>query len=148
MEDLLGGGQEHYSLSEVPDQPLSKWFGPISSSLSVLLDYPRPRPSRPITAITAQAISLTRTMSMSILRTATQPVEERQVCFLDNNDLGQLGCTSTSQYKVVSIALTMWAIWDPSVPEGGQMVGSPLVLDRFFTNNTSEYQALSITRVA
>ena len=38
MEDLLGGGQEHYSLSEVPDQPLPKWFGPISTSLSVMLD--------------------------------------------------------------------------------------------------------------
>ena len=145
---MLGGGKEHYSLFEVPDQPLSKWFGPISSSLSVMLDYPRPSPSRPFAAITAQAISLTRTMSMAILRTATHPVGERQVCFLDNNDLGQLGCASTSQYKVVSIALTMWAIWDPSVPEGGQMVGSPLVLDRFFTNNNSEYQALSITRVA
>ena len=85
---------------------------------------------------------------MSILRVATQPVTEREACFLDNDDLGQLGCTSTSQYKVVSIALTMWAIWDPSVPEGGQWVGSPLVLDRFFTANTSEYQTLSITRVA
>ena len=84
--------------------------------------------------------------AMAILQTATQPVKDRPTCFLENDDLGILGCASTSLYKVVSIALTLWAIWDPYVPGGGQMVGSPLVLDRFFQANTSEYQVVSITR--
>eukprot|EP00959_Pyramimonas_sp_CCMP1952_P032305 677989-Pyramimonas_sp.AAC.1 len=67
---------------------------------------------------------------MSMLRVATQPATERSACFLDNNDLGQLGTTPTSLCKVVSIALTLWAIWGPSVPSGAQWVGSPMVLDR------------------
>ena len=91
-----------------------------------------------------KSISLPK--AMAILQTATQPVKDRPTCFLENDDLGILGCASTSLYKVVSIALTLWAIWDPYVPGGGQMVGSPLVLDRFFQANTSEYQVVSITR--
>eukprot|EP00959_Pyramimonas_sp_CCMP1952_P015181 321331-Pyramimonas_sp.AAC.1 len=39
---------------------------------------------------------------VSMLRVATQPVSERRACFLDDNDLGQLGAASTSSYKVVS----------------------------------------------
>eukprot|EP00959_Pyramimonas_sp_CCMP1952_P007654 159779-Pyramimonas_sp.AAC.1 len=69
---------------------------------------------------------------MSMLRVATQPVLEPRACFLDDNDLGQLGAASTSLYKVVSIALTLWAIWAPDVPCGAQWVGSPMVLNRPF----------------
>ena len=58
---------------------------------------------------------------------------EREACFLDNDDLGQLGTASTSLYRVVSVALTLWAIWDPAVPGGAQWVGSTMVLDRRFT---------------
>ena len=58
---------------------------------------------------------------------------EREACFLDNDDLGRLGCASTLLYKVVSIALTVWAVWDPAVPGGGQWVGSPMVtIGRFW----------------
>eukprot|EP00959_Pyramimonas_sp_CCMP1952_P442557 9264466-Pyramimonas_sp.AAC.1 len=57
---------------------------------------------------------------------------ERNACFLDNDDLGQLGAASSSLYKVVSIALTLWAIWDPAVPGGARWVGSPMVLNRPF----------------
>ena len=74
---------------------------------------------------------------MSVLRVATLPVPERASCFLDNNDLGQLGCSSTLLYKVVSSALTVWAIWDPAVPGGGQWVGSPMVLNRQFAADSS-----------
>ena len=74
---------------------------------------------------------------MSILRVATRPVMEREGCFLDNDDLGQLGNTSPLLYKVVSIALTMWAVWDPSVPGGGQWVGSCIVLNRVFAADTT-----------
>ena len=63
---------------------------------------------------------------------------EREACFLDNNDLGRLGCTSSLLYKVVSIALTMWAVWDPAVPGGGQWVGSPMVLNRSFVADTTD----------
>eukprot|EP00959_Pyramimonas_sp_CCMP1952_P400810 8398619-Pyramimonas_sp.AAC.1 len=63
---------------------------------------------------------------MSVLRVATWPVMDRNACFLDNNDLGQLGAASTSMYKVVSIALTLWAVWDPGVPGGARWVGSPM----------------------
>ena len=75
---------------------------------------------------------------MSVLRVATRPVMEREACFLDNDDLGQLGCASPLLYKVVSIALTMWAVWDPSVPGGGQWVGSPMVLNRAFEASTPD----------
>ena len=73
-----------------------------------------------------------RAVSMSILRVATRPVSERVRCFMDNDDLGQLGSASTLLYTTVSIALTLWAVWDPAVPGGGQWVGSPLVLRRPF----------------
>ena len=63
--------------------------------------------------------------SMSILRAATRPV-------------GRLGCASTLLYKVVSIALTVWAVWDPAVPGGGQWVGSPMVLNRPFLADVSD----------
>ena len=76
--------------------------------------------------------------TMSILRVATRPVMERGACFLDNDDLGQLGCASSLLYKVVSIALTMWAVWDPCVPGGGQWVGSPMVLNRAFVADTTD----------
>eukprot|EP00959_Pyramimonas_sp_CCMP1952_P384176 8051186-Pyramimonas_sp.AAC.1 len=66
---------------------------------------------------------------MSILRVATRSVRERNACFLDNNDLGRLGTNSPSLYKVVSVALTLWAIWDPAAPGGARWVGSPLVLN-------------------
>ena len=69
---------------------------------------------------------------MAILRIATKPVVEREACFLDNDDLGRLGGTGTLLYKVVSIALTLWAVWDPAVPGGGRWVGSPMVLRRSF----------------
>ena len=77
---------------------------------------------------------------MSILRTATAPLLERPRCFLDNNDLGQLGSCSTLLYSVVSTGLTLWAVWDPSVPGGGQWVGSPMALQRSFhaNGNTDE----------
>ena len=61
-----------------------------------------------------------RAGSMSILRVATRPVSERVRCFMDNDDLGQLGSASTLLYTTVSIALTLWAVWDPAVPGGGQ----------------------------
>ena len=67
-----------------------------------------------------------------------RPVMEREACFLDNDDLGRLGCASTLLYKVVSIALTVWAVWDPAVPGGGQWVGSPMVLNRPFLADGSE----------
>eukprot|EP00959_Pyramimonas_sp_CCMP1952_P236677 4946325-Pyramimonas_sp.AAC.1 len=57
---------------------------------------------------------------------------ERNACFLDNNDIGQLGTASTSLYTVVSIALTLRAIWDPAVPGGARWVGSPVALNRPF----------------
>ena len=76
--------------------------------------------------------------AMSVLRVATRPVMEREACFLDNEDLGQLGTASTSLYRVVSIALTMWAIWDPVVPGWAQWVGSPMVLNRPFTADRPE----------
>eukprot|EP00959_Pyramimonas_sp_CCMP1952_P085457 1787565-Pyramimonas_sp.AAC.1 len=63
---------------------------------------------------------------MSVLRVATRPVMERNACFLDNKYLGQLGTTSPSLYKVVSVALTLWAIWDPAAPGGARWVGSPM----------------------
>eukprot|EP00959_Pyramimonas_sp_CCMP1952_P151372 3167330-Pyramimonas_sp.AAC.1 len=63
---------------------------------------------------------------MSMLRAATQPVSERYAGILEDNDLGQLGTASTALYKVASIALTLWAIWAPSVPCGAQWVGSPM----------------------
>ena len=63
---------------------------------------------------------------------------EREACFLDNDDLGQLGSASPLLYKVVSIALTMWAVWDPSEPGGGQWVGSPVVLNRAFQASTPD----------
>ena len=63
---------------------------------------------------------------------------EREACFLDNNDLGQLGCASTRLYKVGSIALITWAVWDPAVPGGGQWVGSPMVLDRPFAADAAD----------
>ena len=69
---------------------------------------------------------------MSILRIATAPVPERARCFMDNDDLGQLGSASTLLYTTVSIALTLWAVWDPAVPGGGQWVGSPMALRRPF----------------
>ena len=69
---------------------------------------------------------------MSILRAATAPLLARPRCFLDNDDLGHLGSASTLLYSAVSIALTLWAVWDPSVPGGGQWVGSPLALRRPF----------------
>ena len=72
---------------------------------------------------------------MSVLRVATRPVMEREACFLDNDDLGQLGCSSTLLYRVVSIALTLWAVWDPAVPGGAQWVGSPMVLNRPFATD-------------
>ena len=77
---------------------------------------------------------------MSILRVATRPGMEREGCFLDNDDLGQLGCSSTLLYSVVSVSLTIWAVWDPSVPGGGQWVGSPMALQRPFhaNGNTDE----------
>ena len=55
--------------------------------------------------------------------------------FLDNEDLGQFGTASTRSYKVVSIALTMGAFWDPTVV---QWVGSPMVLDRLFAADCPE----------
>ena len=64
-----------------------------------------------------------------VLRVATRPVMERDACFLDNEDLGQLGIASARLYKVVSVALTTWAVWDPTM---AQWVGSPVVLDRPF----------------
>ena len=73
-----------------------------------------------------------RAVSMSILRVATKPVPERARCFMDNDDLGQLGSASTLLYTTVSIALTLWAVWDPAVPGGGQWIGSPMVLRRPF----------------
>ena len=69
---------------------------------------------------------------MSVLQHATRPVAQRPRCFLDNDDLGQLGVCSTRLYLVVSISLTLWAVWDPSVPGEGQWVGSPLALRRPF----------------
>ena len=69
---------------------------------------------------------------MSILRVATVPIPERARCFMDNDDLGQLGSASTLLYATVSIALTLWAVWDPSVPGGGQWVGSPMAFRRPF----------------
>ena len=75
---------------------------------------------------------------MSVLRVATRPVMEREACFLDNDDLGQLGCSSTFLYRVVSIALTMWAVWDPAVPGGAQWVGSPMVLTRPFASDVPD----------
>ena len=69
---------------------------------------------------------------MTILRVANTPVSERARCFIDNDDLGQLGCASTLLYATVSIALTLWAVWDPSVPGGGQWVGSPMAFRRPF----------------
>ena len=74
-------------------------------------------------------------VATSVLRAATRPVMEREACFLDNEDLGQLGTATTRSYKVVSIALTMWAIWDPIV---FQWVGSPMVLDRQFAADCPE----------
>ena len=69
---------------------------------------------------------------MSILRVATAPVPERVRCFMDNDDLGQLGSASTLLYTTVSIALTLWAVWGPAIPGGGQWIGSPVVLRRPF----------------
>ena len=68
---------------------------------------------------------------MSILRVATKPVTERARCFMDNDDLGRLGSASTLLYTV-SIALTLWAVWDPAVPGVGQWIGSPVFLRRAF----------------
>ena len=82
----------------------------------------------------AQA-SFTMQVAASVLRTATRPVMEREACFIDNEDLWQLGTASARLYKVVSIALTMWAIWDPTVV---QWVGSPMVLDRLFAADCPE----------
>eukprot|EP00959_Pyramimonas_sp_CCMP1952_P195400 4086020-Pyramimonas_sp.AAC.1 len=73
---------------------------------------------------------------MSVLRVATRPVMDRNACFLDNDDLGQLGAASTYTYKVVSIALALWAIWDPRAPGGASWVGSPMVLNRPFASNS------------
>ena len=64
-----------------------------------------------------------------MLRVATHPVMEREACFLGNEDLGQLSTASTSLYKVVSIALTIWAIWEPTL---SMWVGSSSALDRSF----------------
>ena len=77
---------------------------------------------------------------MNVLRAATLPLSQRPRCFLDNDDLGQLGCSNTLLYSVVSIGLTLWAVWDPSVPGGGQWVGSPMALQRPFhaNGNTDE----------
>ena len=61
---------------------------------------------------------------------------DREACFLDNDDLGQLGTASTFLYKVVSIALTLWAVWDPAVPGGARWVGSPMVLNRPFASSS------------
>eukprot|EP00959_Pyramimonas_sp_CCMP1952_P462134 9482751-Pyramimonas_sp.AAC.1 len=74
---------------------------------------------------------------MSVLRVATRPVMDRNACFLDNNDLGQLGAASTSMYKVVSIALTLWALWGPGVPGGARWIGSPMVLNRPFASSSA-----------
>eukprot|EP00959_Pyramimonas_sp_CCMP1952_P409047 8572173-Pyramimonas_sp.AAC.1 len=63
---------------------------------------------------------------MSMPRVATQPVSERKACFLEDNDLGQLGAASTQLYRVASIALTLWATLAPDVPCGAQWVGSPM----------------------
>eukprot|EP00959_Pyramimonas_sp_CCMP1952_P146436 3065475-Pyramimonas_sp.AAC.1 len=73
---------------------------------------------------------------MSVLRVATRPVMDRNAGFLGNNDLGQLGAASTSLYKVVSIALTLWAIWGPAAPGGARWVGSPMVLNRPFASSS------------
>ena len=79
---------------------------------------------------------------MAILRIATKPVVEREACFMDNDDLGRLGGTGTLLYKVVSIALTLWAVWDPAVPGGGRWVGSPMVLRRPFLADADEPEVL------
>ena len=78
--------------------------------------------------------------SMGPLRATTMPLSQRPRCFLDNDDLGQLGCSNTLLYSVVSIGLTLWVVWDPSVPGGGQWVGSPVALPRSFyaDGNTAE----------
>ena len=75
---------------------------------------------------------------MSVLRVATRPAMDREACFLDNDDLGQLGTASTFLYKVVSIALTLWAVWDPAVPGGARWVGSPMVLNRPFASSSPD----------
>eukprot|EP00959_Pyramimonas_sp_CCMP1952_P043601 911531-Pyramimonas_sp.AAC.1 len=72
---------------------------------------------------------------MSVLRVATRPVMDQNACFLDNDDLGQLGAAFTYTYKVVSIAFTLWAIWDPRAPGGARWVGSPMALSRPFASN-------------
>eukprot|EP00959_Pyramimonas_sp_CCMP1952_P147799 3093279-Pyramimonas_sp.AAC.1 len=61
---------------------------------------------------------------------------DRNACFLDNDDLGQLGAASTSTHKAVSIALTLWAIWDPRAPGGARWIGSPMVLNRPFASSS------------
>eukprot|EP00959_Pyramimonas_sp_CCMP1952_P365894 7663226-Pyramimonas_sp.AAC.1 len=60
---------------------------------------------------------------------------DRNACFLDNDDLGQLGAASTSLYKVVPIALALWAVWGPCAPSGARWVGSPMVLNRPFASS-------------
>ena len=79
---------------------------------------------------------------MSILRIATKPVAQREACLLDNIDLGRLGCVSTLLYKTVSIALTLWAVWDPVAPGGARWIGSPMVLRRPFLADMDELQVL------
>eukprot|EP00959_Pyramimonas_sp_CCMP1952_P449702 9416380-Pyramimonas_sp.AAC.1 len=61
---------------------------------------------------------------------------ERDACFLGNSDLGQLGTTSPSLYKAVSVALTLWATWDPAAPGGARSVGSPMVLNQPFASHS------------
>ena len=77
---------------------------------------------------------------MNVLQAATLPLSQRPRCFLDNDDLGRLGCSNALLYSVVSVGRTLWAVWDPSVPGGGQWVGSPLALRRSFyaDGNTTE----------
>ena len=77
---------------------------------------------------------------MHATRAATLPLSQRPRCFLDNDDLGQLGCSSTLLYSVVSVSLTIWAVWDPSVPGGGQWVGSPMALQRAFLANCNTHE--------
>eukprot|EP00959_Pyramimonas_sp_CCMP1952_P090362 1891391-Pyramimonas_sp.AAC.1 len=39
-------------------------------------------------------------------------------------------------YKVVSFALTLWAIWDLRAPGGARWIGSPMVLNRPFASSS------------
>ena len=78
---------------------------------------------------------------MNVLQAATLPLSQRPRCFLDNDDLGQLGCSRALLYSLVSVGLTLWAVWDPSVPGGGQWVGSPMALQRPFHANGGANEA-------